>query len=451
MKKIVIQGLGYVGLAMMTFCAGAKKNNKYLYNVVGVEKNSNKGLKILNQVNSNQTPKIVDDKNFSNFYLKLNKENRIKASIDESEYSDADVVFVCSNCDFDFAKNRVKLTSYIKNIDQISKKIKNNCLLIIQSTLPPGTTNNILEPLIKKNLKKRGIKNFYLCHSFERITPGKDYYSSMKNVERIIGGKDKKSLKITKQIFKDIFNLRPDKIIEFDSPSESETCKVLENSYRATNIAFIEEWRKFCSKNNLDLEKILSCIRQRTTHSNIMRSGIGVGGYCLTKDPLFARASSKQILNINFDFPLSSKAVEVNQKMTFDVMSEIKNKFIKKIFGKKVLLIGVSYREDTNDTRYSPAEGVYNFLTKMRCKLNFYDPIVNYWEYLDSYSIEKKDLKNFDVYVYLIKHQSFKKLNIPYKKQSLILDLNHVLEQKKRLKISKNKHYESYFIGSKQL
>ena len=181
-----------------------------------------------------------------------------------------------------------------------------------------------------------------------------------------------------------------------------------------------------------------------------MRSGIGVGGYCLTKDPLFAKASSKQVLHEKFDFPLSSKAVEVNQKMTFDVMSEIKNKFRKKIFGKKVLLIGVSYREDTNDTRYSPAEGVFEFFKKMNCKTSFYDPIVNYWDFTDSYSIEKKLLNNFHVYVYLIKHQSFKKLNIPHKKNSLILDLNHVLENKKKVKILNNKNYNSYFIGSKQ-
>ena len=451
MKKIVVQGLGYVGLAMMTFCAGAKKKNKYLFNVIGVEKKSTKGLKILKKIKSNKNPEIVDDKNFLNFYSRLIKDNRIKASIDDSEYSKADVIFVCSNCDFDFKKNKVKLSAYIKNIDQISKKIKNNCLLIIQSTLPPGTTDKILEPLIKRNLKKRGIKNFYLCHSFERITPGKDYYSSMKNVERVIGGKNKTSLKITKKIFRDIFNLDPNKIIEFDTTSESETCKIIENSYRATNIAFIEEWRKFCSKNNLDLEKILSSIRLRKTHNNIMRSGIGVGGYCLTKDPLFAKASSQQVLQEKFDFPLSSKAVEVNKKMTFDVMSEIRDKFNKKIFGKKVLLIGVSYREDTNDTRYSPAEGVFDFFKKMKCKTSFYDPIVNYWDFIDGYSIEKKDLENFDVYVYLIKHLSFKKLNIPYKKKSLILDLNHVLERNKRLRISNNKNYKSYFIGSKQL
>ena len=160
MKKIVIQGLGYVGLAMMTFCAGAKKNNKYVYNVVGVEKDSPKGIKILNTINSKRIPKIVEDKKFSQFYLKLIKDNRIKASINDSEYLEADVIFVCSNCDYDFINSKVKLENYIKNIEQISKKIKNNCLLVIQSTLPPGTTDKVLEPLIKKNLKKRGIKTF---------------------------------------------------------------------------------------------------------------------------------------------------------------------------------------------------------------------------------------------------------------------------------------------------
>ena len=449
MKKIVIQGLGYVGLAMMTFCAGAKKNNKYLYNVVGVEKNSLKGLKIINQINSKKIPKIVDDKKFLNFYLNLIKENRIIASFNDKEYSDADVVFVCSNCDFNFAKNKVELKSYIKNIDQISKKIKKDCLIIIQSTLPPGTTDKILKPVIKKNLKKRGIQNFYLSHSFERITPGKDYYHSMKNVERIIGAINESSSRMTKKVFKDIFNLKSEKIIEFESPSESETCKIIENSYRATNIAFIEEWRKFCTRNNLDLEKILNSIRKRKTHNNIMRSGIGVGGYCLTKDPLFAKASSSQVLGKNFDFPISIKAVKINQEMTQNVLSEIKQKFNKKILGKRVLLVGVSYREDTNDTRYSPAEGVFKFFKRNGCEVSFYDPNVDYWEYIQRHSIKKKNLKNFDVYVYLIKHASFKNLKILHKKKSIILDLNHVLDKKKRLQILKTKNYESYFIGSK--
>ncbi len=449
MKKIVIQGLGYVGFAMLTFCAGAKKNNKYLFEVTGVEKKSLNGSKIVKKISSNQTPVKVDDKNFSNFYSKLAKEKRIKATLNENEYSNADIVFVCSNCDFNFSKNRVELKNYLKNISEISKKIKKNCLIIIQSTLPPGTTENVLKPLLKKNLKKRGIHNFFLCHSFERITPGQDYYFSMKNVQRIVGGVDKKSAEMTKKTFKDIFGLNENRIITFKSPTESETCKIIENSYRATNIAFIEEWRKFCFKNNLDLEKILSTIRQRKTHNNIMRSGIGVGGYCLTKDPLFTNASIKQVLGHKLDFPLSTKAVAINKKMTLNIMSEIENIYKNKIYGKKALLVGVSYKEDTNDTRFSPAEKVYSFLQKKNCKLSFFDPIVNYWEYAKSFSVDKKDLKKYDIYIYLVRHKSFKNLNIYYKKGSIILDLNHVLDEKKKSKILKNKDYKSYFIGSK--
>ena len=157
----------------------------------------------------------------------------------------------------------------------------------------------------------------------------------MKNVERIIGGVDKESLHKTRKIFKEIFSLSLDKIIGFNSSSESETCKIIENSYRATNIAFIEEWRKFCLKNNLDLEEILNAIRKRKTHNNIMYSGVGVGGYCLTKDPLFANASTKQILGYKYDFPLSNASVVINQKMTFNVMSEVYEKFNKEINGKK--------------------------------------------------------------------------------------------------------------------
>ena len=142
-------------------------------------------------------------------------------------------------------------------------------------------------------------------------------------------------------------------------------------------------------------------------------------------------------------------AVKINQNMTFDVMSEIKKKYNKKIFKKKVLLIGVSYKEDTNDTRHSPAEKVYDYFKKLNCKISFFDPIVKYWEYTNSFSINKKSINKYDVYVYLVKHQSLNKFNIEYKKGSLILDLNHVLDDNRKLKIFKNKNYKNYFIGFK--
>ena len=271
----------------------------------------------------------------------------------------------------------------------------------------------------------------------------------MKKTKRIIGGICKTSSLKTVKVFKNIFELDNDKITVFNSPSESETCKIIENSYRATNIAFIEEWRKFCANNKLDLETILSCIRKRKTHNNIMYSGIGVGGYCLTKDPLFGAASSKQVLSQKLKFPLSVAAVQVNRKMSHDIMGEIKTKFKGLLTKKKVLLIGVSYRQDTNDTRHSPAENVFDFLKKMKCNVNFFDPNVGYWDYIEKKTVSKNKIKNFDVFIYLIKHKIFKDLKIGFKKNSIILDLNHVLDKNKKEKILLNKNLKSYFIGSK--
>jgi UDP-N-acetyl-D-glucosamine dehydrogenase len=451
MQKIVIQGIGYVGLAMLTFCAGAKRGNKFLYNVVGIEKKSKKGTKIVQEIKSKKIPKIVDDKKFHKFYNSLQKKKRIKVNTDTNEYKDADIIFICSNCDYDFKKNKINLKAYLKNIEDITNKIKKNCLIVIQTTLPPGTTQKLIKPLIIRSLKKRGINNFYLSHSFERITPGKDYYISMKKTKRIIGGICKISSLKTSKVFKDIFELSNDKITIFDSPSESETCKIIENSYRATNIAFIEEWRKFCAANNLDLETILNCIRKRKTHNNIMHSGIGVGGYCLTKDPLFGAASSKQVLNQKLEFPLSVTAVNVNQKMSYNIMGELKKKFKNLLIKKKVLLLGVSYRQDTNDTRNSPAEDVFDFLKKMKCNVSFFDPNVDYWNYIDQRSISKNEIKNFKVFIYLTQHKIFNNLKIGFKKNSVILDLNHVLDKKKKEKILLNKNLKSYFIGSKSI
>ena len=149
MKKIVIQGLGYVGLAMMAFSAGAKYKNRYLYDVIGVEQNSLKGKEISDYINSGLPPKIVDDKVFLKFYSNLVKHKRIKSSTNVNEYSKADIIFICSNCDYNFSDNKVEINKFKKNIEDVSKKIKNNCLLIIQSTLPPGTISKILKPLIK--------------------------------------------------------------------------------------------------------------------------------------------------------------------------------------------------------------------------------------------------------------------------------------------------------------
>ncbi len=163
--------------------------------------------------------------------------------------------------------------------------------------MPPGTTEKIVFPEIKKKFKKRGIslEKIKLSYSFERVTPGNNYLNSIKDMHRVYATTNKRHEKDVQFFFKNILNKKAAKICRLNSTTEAETCKILENTYRALNIAFIEEWRNFSSILKLDLNKILDYIRLRPTHNNIMRPGVGVGGYCLTKDPLFAEISSKHV------------------------------------------------------------------------------------------------------------------------------------------------------------
>ena len=122
-----------------------------------MKKNLKKVHKIVQEIKSKKIPKIVDDKKFHKFYNSLQKEKRIKVNTDTNEYKDADIIFICSNCDYDFKKNKVDLDAYLKNIEDISNKIKKDCLMVIQTTLPPGTTQKLIRPLIDQDVLKKEV------------------------------------------------------------------------------------------------------------------------------------------------------------------------------------------------------------------------------------------------------------------------------------------------------
>ena len=147
------------------------------------------------------------------------------------------------------------------------------------------------------------------------MTPGKDYLKSIINSHRVFACNNNAASKLTKVFFNNLINLKKYKVIELNSIISCEMAKIMENSYRAVNIAFIDEWTKFSNKINVDLFEIINSIKMRKTHNNIMMPGIGVGGYCLTKDPYFIEYSSKNILGLkNLKFPFSNSSILINEK-----------------------------------------------------------------------------------------------------------------------------------------
>ena len=154
----------------------------------------------------------------------------------------------------------------------------------------------------------------------------------------------------------------------------------MENSYRAVNIAFIDEWNRLGDKLNVNLFDIINTIKKRHTHNNLKDPGLGVGGYCLTKDPLMAKLGAKQIWGINQKFDFSSMAVEVNKSMPFFVIEKIKNYFNNKLKNIKILLLGITYKEDIEDTRNSPSELFFKKMLSMKAKVSVHDPLVDFWK-----------------------------------------------------------------------
>ena len=165
---------------------------------------------------------------------------------------------------------------------------------------------------------------------------------------------------------------RRELLTEFKTITECETAKILENSYRATNIAFIDEWTKISEKLNIDLLRIIQGIKKRKTHNNIMLPGLGVGGYCLTKDPSFIKYTSKEILKSKNKFPIISQATKVNKQMTLSSLKFVKSKT--NLRNKKIMICGGSYKEDTNDMRYSPSIEFALRLNNIGAKVFLYDP-----------------------------------------------------------------------------
>tara|TARA_B110000444_G_scaffold256960_1_gene294451 strand:- start:2586 stop:3962 length:1377 start_codon:yes stop_codon:yes gene_type:complete len=456
MKNICIQGLGFVGSAMSVAVASQiNKNNEPIFNVVGIDRSTNQGIDRIDKINSGLFPFQTNDESLNVELKKAVKRGNILATNDISCFSKAEIVLVSINCDLVITNGseKVALKPFVTSLTQIAENISEDTLVIIESTVPPGTCEKIIYPMFKSIFKKRklDIKKFFLAHSYERVMPGKDYLSSILNYWRVFAGINEESAIKCENFFKKIINIKEYPLSRLKNIISSECGKVLENSYRAVNIAFMEEWGRFAEEAEIDLFEVIDAIRLRPTHQNMRQPGFGVGGYCLTKDPLFAKIASKDILQLSgHDFPFSTKAVALNKEMPKVSFDKIKFYFKGKTKNKKILLLGVSYREDVGDTRYSPSEVFFKEAKKNGAIVNAYDPFVSFWEELNlALEPSLPEPNKFDVILFAVPHKQFRQLDITVwmnNKNPLIFDANNVLT-KKQINQIKAENYNFMSIG----
>ena len=438
MKKIGIIGLGYVGFPMLVAAASRKTSKGYIFKVSGFEQNNKQGLKIKDLIYSNKLPILSNDKDLEKQFNIIHKKKLIKIKNNFEDISLMDVIIISIN--FDYKKIQTFL-NLKKLINQISKRVKKGSLIIIESTLIPGTCDNICVPIIKKRLSQRGmsIHDIFFGYSYERVTPGENYLKSILTTNRNYAGYNEKSAEKINLFFKKFFGKEKLNHFKFNKLIECETAKIIENSYRSLNIAFIHEWMEFSKIQKLDLQKILKSIRLRKTHSNIMNPGLGVGGYCLTKDPKFSYESSKKFLGGKIKFPLSINSVKINRKLITFSSNFIKSK-IKNINKKKILFCGYAYKENIGDFRNSPSSLLIKDL-KIK-KFTILDPYIK-----NGLTIRNIEPKFYDLIIFTVNHNQFTKF--PYsklKKNNFIFDLNNVVHKEN---IKKRKNYYSISNFSK--
>lgn len=436
-------GLGFVGAAMVVAINSIKKKNKY--KVIGIEQNNIKGKKIISELSNGKFPFKVSDKNLirntknlknSNFFFGTNK----LENINQCE------TVICS-INFDIKKIGKKIYSnektFLRSISKIAKYLNPESVLIIESTLPPGFSEKKIIPLIETVFEKRGLRKnrVNLAYSFERVMPGSDYLKSIKNMYRVYSGNNTKAEIMCRNFLIKLINIKKFPLTKMKNIRSAEMTKVIENSYRASNIAFIDEWTKFSEQIDVDINTVIKSIKARPTHNNIMKPGLGVGGYCLTKDNLLGIYSSKKILQTGkINFPFSNLTIKINKKMPFHTFNVIKKLTKNKINGKKILFFGASYKNDVGDTRFSPSEILYKYLKKYKCKIDVYDPYIDYWPEL-RIKIKNKinHLKQYDLLIFAVNHSNFKKIDFESTtEKNIVIDTCSILSSKQLLKLKKN-------------
>ena len=448
-KKICVVGLGYVGLAMSILCSTIKSKKNYKYHVYGLERKNVNGKKIIDALASKKLPFKVDDKKFKRNFFNILKKKHFKYGFNKKELSKSDLVILSINFDIDLKNKKINFDNLKKITNDIAKEINHDCHILVESTLPPGTTEKVIYPIINKVFKKRKLspEKIKLSYSFERVTPGKNYLNSIKNMHRVFGSINKKSEKEISKFLSSILNKKNSKICKLSSTTEAEVCKIIENTYRAVNIAFIDEWRNYSSLLGLNLNKILNYIRLRPTHNNIMRPGISVGGYCLTKDPLFAEISLRKIYQKKIKFPLSDNAVKINANMTKNVLSDInKSHNLHSFKDKNVAIFGIAYRPGVGDTRYSASSYIYDYFKKIGANLIIIDPYLEFWNEKNITVYKKYEKKNIHLAIFLVAHREFSFMQIKFNQDCLIIDANNVFSEKK-IKEIQSKYKNNYIIG----
>jgi len=368
--KIVVIGLGYVGLPI------ALEFVKKGFFVYGLDNNKHrvddliKGASYITDISS-KSIKIAT------------RSKRFFPTIEKSILKESDIIIICVPTPL--RKRKVPNISYIiKASRTIARYLRPFQLIILESTTYPGTTRDVVLPILEKRGLKEG-KDFFLAFSPERIDPGNNKYTFAK-IPKIVGGISKKATELTRGLYSEAI----DKVIPVSSAETAEVVKLLENTFRIVNIGLINEFAMLCNKLKIDVWEVVEAAKTKPFGFMPFYPGPGLGGHCIPQDPLYLSWKARKV---GFRTKMIDLAAKTNLFMPHYVVHRAEallNERGRDISKAKILILGVTYKKDVKDLRESPALDIIELLQKKGATVSYSDP---YIPYLDINNIRLKNTK----------------------------------------------------------
>ena len=373
--QIAIVGQGYVGLTATAGCIKAG------HKVIGIDKNSeivqnlNSGISHIEGISSEE---IASGTKLGNFI----------ATCEFSDASSADVVLIAVPTPLD-SLGSPDLSMLENAVDSIAPFLQEKTLVINESTSFIGTLRNVVATRIRK--VNPGVTHFAI--SPERVDPGNSNFQ-ISNTPRLVGGITEESTRLAVEFYSTFCN----KVVAVSSPEVAEAAKLLENSFRYVNIGFINEFTKILNLLGISTSEVIAAASTKPYGFMPFFPNVGIGGHCIPVDPLYLQKNAR-------DAGLPSKYIDLSE-ITDREMPNYSIDRLEKIYGsikgKRVLIIGVTYKPNISDTRESPAEHIIQILRKREAEVDWHDPLVN--EYLGESSSSVSG--EYDLALVLVKHDS---------------------------------------------
>jgi UDP-N-acetyl-D-glucosamine dehydrogenase len=353
---IGVAGIGYVGLPL------AVEKAKVGFDVIGYDRNSvrvdqvNQGLNYIRDVDDGEMARLVEA-------------GKLRASTDFGTLSRCDAIVICvptpltPNLDPDI--------SYIKAVgEQIAAQLRPGQLVCLESTTYPGTTEEVLLPLLSQSGLKAG-EDFFLCFSPERVDPGNARYTT-KNTNKVVGGVTEACVDVGSCFYQQTIL----DVLTVSSPKVAEMCKVFENTFRSVNIALVNEMALLCDRLGISIWEVLDAAATKPFGIMRFNPGPGVGGHCIPLDPFYLAWKAREY---DFHTRFIELAGEINHGMPYFVREKVMralNESGRSLKGADILVVGVAYKKDIEDWRESPAIKVMELLLKDGAKIDYHDPYV---------------------------------------------------------------------------